>query len=176
MGKYKETRISQPVEQAGFISGFSTNDNFQVMRTLIDKCKEYKIPMVSRRKTGGATFTVPDYWVMQTSLHAKGKKLSTILDLRQIHASRGVTDSRSQCATNQRQLFAIALTLCTILEKKELCPILRNLILYTTSMLKRCIRAGFFQKIFTSICMQHKIMKIFEVLFDLHRKGFSTGK
>ena len=39
----KKLDFYQPVEQAGFRSGFSTNDHLQVMRTLIEKCKEYKI-------------------------------------------------------------------------------------------------------------------------------------
>src|ERR1700761_8324819 len=42
----KKLDFYQPVEQAGFRSGYSTNDHLQVMRTLIEKCNEYKIPIV----------------------------------------------------------------------------------------------------------------------------------
>ncbi len=42
----KKLDFYQPVEQAGFRSGFSTNDHLQVMRTLIEKCNEYKIGIV----------------------------------------------------------------------------------------------------------------------------------
>lgn len=45
-GIRKRLDFYQPVEQAGFRSGYSTNDHLQVMRTLIEKCNEYKIPIV----------------------------------------------------------------------------------------------------------------------------------
>lgn len=39
--------VNQLVKQAGFRSGFSTNDHFDVMRTLsLMKCNEYKIAIV----------------------------------------------------------------------------------------------------------------------------------
>lgn len=39
----KKLDFYQPIEQAAFRSGYSTNDHLQVMRTLIEKCNEYKI-------------------------------------------------------------------------------------------------------------------------------------
>ena len=42
----KKLDFYQPVEQAAFRSGFSTNDHLHVMRTLIEKCNEYKIPVI----------------------------------------------------------------------------------------------------------------------------------
>jgi len=42
----KKLDFYQPIEQAGFRSGFSTNDHLQVLRSLIEKCNEYKIPIV----------------------------------------------------------------------------------------------------------------------------------
>lgn len=35
----------QPVEQAGFRKGYSTTDHIQAVRTLIEKCTEYNIPL-----------------------------------------------------------------------------------------------------------------------------------
>jgi hypothetical protein len=35
----------QPVEQAGFRKGFSTTDHIQAVRTVIEKCTEYDIPL-----------------------------------------------------------------------------------------------------------------------------------
>ena len=42
----KKLDFYQPVEQAGFRSGFSTNDRLQVITSLIKKCNEYKIAIV----------------------------------------------------------------------------------------------------------------------------------
>lgn len=42
----KKLDFYQPVEPAGFRSGFSTNDHLRVMRSLIEKCNEYKIGIV----------------------------------------------------------------------------------------------------------------------------------
>ena len=42
----KKLDFYHPVEQAEFRSGFSTNDHLQVIRSLIEKCNEYKIGIV----------------------------------------------------------------------------------------------------------------------------------
>ena len=36
---------AQPIEQAGFRSGYSTMDNIQVLQQVIERCNEYELPL-----------------------------------------------------------------------------------------------------------------------------------
>ena len=65
----KKLDFYQPVEQAGFRSGFSTNDHLQVMRTLIEKCNEYKIPIVLIFIDYEKAFDSVEIWSILESLH-----------------------------------------------------------------------------------------------------------
>lgn len=42
----KKLEFYQPREEAGFRSGFSTNDHLQTLKTVIEKCNEYRKPLI----------------------------------------------------------------------------------------------------------------------------------
>lgn len=65
----KKLDFYQPVEQAGFRSGFSTNDHLQVMRSLIEKCNEYKIPIVLIFIDYEKAFDSVEIWAILESLN-----------------------------------------------------------------------------------------------------------
>ena len=58
----------QPIEQAGFRSGFSTNDHLQVMRSLIEKCNEYKIEIALAFVDYEKAFDSVETWSILDSL------------------------------------------------------------------------------------------------------------
>jgi len=64
----KKLDFYQPVEQAGFRSGFSTNDHLQVMRSLIEKCNEYKIPIAIIFIDFEKAFDSVELWSIMDSL------------------------------------------------------------------------------------------------------------
>ena len=58
----------QPIEQAGFRSGFSTNDHLQVMSSLIEKCNEYKIEIALAFVDYEKAFDSVETWSILDSL------------------------------------------------------------------------------------------------------------
>src|ERR1700744_1937490 len=64
----KKLDFYHPVEQAEFRSGFSTNDHLQVIRSLIEKCNEYKIGILLIFKDFEKAFDSVETWSMLDSL------------------------------------------------------------------------------------------------------------
>lgn len=64
----KKLEFYQPVEQAGFRSGYSTNDHLQVMRSLIEKCNEYRIDLAFAFIDYEKAFDSVETWSMLDSL------------------------------------------------------------------------------------------------------------
>ena len=64
----KKLDFFQPIEQAGFRSGFSTNDHLQVMRSLIEKCNKYKIEIALAFVDYEKAFDSVETWSILDSL------------------------------------------------------------------------------------------------------------
>jgi endonuclease/exonuclease/phosphatase family metal-dependent hydrolase len=64
----KKLDFYQPVEQAGFRSGYSTNDHLQVVRSLIEKCNEYKIEIAIAFIDYEKAFDSTETWSILDSL------------------------------------------------------------------------------------------------------------
>lgn len=59
----------QPVEQAGFRKGFSTIDHIQSVRTLIEKCTEYNIPLHLAFVDYHKAFDSIETWAVLDAMH-----------------------------------------------------------------------------------------------------------
>jgi len=81
----------QPVEQAGFRPGFSTNDHIQVMRTLIEKCNEYKIGIVLIFIDFEKAFDSVEIWSILESLN------ECRVDSRYSNLIRNVYENATSC-------------------------------------------------------------------------------
>ncbi|PZC75698.1 hypothetical protein B5X24_HaOG205730 [Helicoverpa armigera] len=64
----KKLEFFQPREQAGFRSGFSTNDHLQTLKTVIEKCNEYRKPLILTFVDYEKAFDSIEWWVVERAL------------------------------------------------------------------------------------------------------------
>ncbi|XP_030024436.1 uncharacterized protein LOC115443248 [Manduca sexta] len=63
---------NQPVEQAGFRSGYSTTDLMHAVKQLIEKCREYHRPLFLAFVDYEKAFDSVEHWAIFNSLHRCG--------------------------------------------------------------------------------------------------------